>query len=346
MLVRGSSVAEDSAIMTNAGLEAAERLPCGAEFYRCALQVNPAHYIKTFRGDAAAPTDERAYVTSVLDKCVALDVRVLAVTDHNHAGSIELFRTEATARGIHIFPGFEIESSEGIHVLCIYAPGTQTNALERFLGELGIRGVDPSTTPSTKTFAEVLECVKAQGGITVAAHVTQEKGLLHSLHGQARANAWRNTNLLAVQIPGSIDNAPDDKRPILKNQNPDYRREPGAAERIGVAVVNAKDIAQPTDLDDPAATCWIKMSEISIEGLRQAFLDPSSRIRLASDPVPEAHVEFRAIAWEGGFLDGASMNLNENLNVLIGGRGSGKSTVIESIRYVLGLDGNPSTISV
>jgi chromosome segregation ATPase len=28
---------------------------------------------------------------------------------------------------------------------------------------------------------------------------------------------------------------------------------------------------------------------------------------------------------------------NENLNVLIGGRGTGKSTVIESLRYVLGL---------
>ena len=45
---------------------------------------------------------------------------------------------------------------------------------------------------------------------------------------------------------------------------------------------------------------------------------------------------------EGGFLDGTVMPLNPNLNVLIGGRGAGKSTVIESLRYVLGLDPNPS----
>jgi hypothetical protein len=79
------------------------------------------------------------------------------------------------------------------------------------------------------------------------------------------------------------------------------------------------------------------MSEVSIEGLRQAFLDSSSRIRLNTDPVPEEHTELEAIAWEGGFLDGSAIHFNENLNVLIGGRGTGKSTVIESIREVLDL---------
>ena len=102
--------------------------------------------------------------------------------------------------------------------------------------------------------------------------------------------------------------------------------------------MNAKDIAAPGDLEDPAATCWIKMSEVSIEGLHQAFLDPRSRIRLGSDPVPEERAELVAVTWEGGFLDGAGIHFSENLNVLIGGRGTGKSTVIESLRYVLGLE--------
>ena len=44
------------------------------------------------------------------------------------------------------------------------------------------------------------------------------------------------------------------------------------------------------------------------------------------------------MAWDGGFLDGAAVHLNSNLNVLVGGRGTGKSTVVESLRYVLGLD--------
>ena len=44
------------------------------------------------------------------------------------------------------------------------------------------------------------------------------------------------------------------------------------------------------------------------------------------------------ITWEGGFLRNTAVHFNENLNVLVGGRGTGKSTMIESIRYVLGLD--------
>ena len=82
------------------------------------------------------------------------------------------------------------------------------------------------------------------------------------------------------------------------------------------------------------------MSDVSIEGLRQAFLDPKSRIGLnspAGAPETEAHPELVSLAWEGGFLGGVEISLNPNLNVLIGGR-AGKSTVIESLRYVLELD--------
>ena len=41
---------------------------------------------------------------------------------------------------------------------------------------------------------------------------------------------------------------------------------------------------------------------------------------------------------KAGFLDGATVRFNPNLNVLVGGRGAGKSTIIESLRYVLDLE--------
>lgn len=318
-------------------MQAARALPKGAKFYRCAFQVNPAHYAETFRGNGHG-MDERAYVQKLLDRCVELGVEVIAVTDHNHAGSVALFREEATKRGITVFPGFEVASNEGIHVLCLYAPDATDAELQRFLGQLDITKTEPSSSLSKKSFSELLACVREQGGLTIAAHVTNDKGLLFTLHGQARINAWRDPNLVCVQIPGAIDEAPDDKRPILKNQNADYKREAGPDATTAMAIVNAGDVARPEDLDAPTSTCWVKMTEPSLEGLRQAFLDPVSRIRLASDPVAEAHAEFVAMAWQGGFLDGRAVCFNENLNVLIGGRGTGKSTVVESLRYVLGLE--------
>jgi hypothetical protein len=322
---------------TNAPLREARALPKGAKFYRCAFQVNPAGYAQKFRGNGHG-LDERTYVQKLLDRCVELDIEVIAVTDHNDAGSITLFREEAKPRNITVFPGFEVASSEGVHVLCIYPPDATDAALQRYLGEIGITTTEPSSSLSKKSFADLLECVRTQGGLTIAAHITQDKGLLNTLHGQARVQAWRDPNLLCVQIPGSVEEAPDDKRPILKNQNADYKREVGPDATTALAIVNAGDVAKPEDLDLATSTCWVKMTEPSLEGLRQAFLDPVSRIRLASDPIPEAHAEFVGLAWQGGFLDGRAVSFNENLNVLIGGRGTGKSTVIESLRYVLGLE--------
>jgi hypothetical protein len=309
----------------------------GAKFYQCAFQVNPAHYSATFRGSDHG-LDEKRYVTELLDKCVELGVEVIAVTDHNHAGSIGLFKQEASSRSITVFPGFEIASNEGVHVLCLYSPETNDTELQRFLGQLDITNTKPSTSLSRKPLNELLACVKEQGGQTIAAHVTHEKGLLNTLHGQARVNAWRDPNLLCVQLPGSVDEAPEDKRPILKNQNADYKRDPGAADGLAIAVVNACDVTKPEDLELPSATCWVKMTEPSLEGLRQAFLDPYSRIRLVSDDEAESHTEFQTMTWKGGFLDGCGLPFNENLNVLVGGRGTGKSTIVESLRYVLGLE--------
>jgi len=318
----------------------AKALPAGAVFHRCALQVNPHHYGATFRGKSPSE-DSHVHVQEIVAKAAEIGVSVLAVTDHNDVSGVSAFRSAAAGRAIHVFPGFELSSSEGIHVLCIYPQDTDEERLGRFLGEFGIRKTTPSSDLANKNFVDILRHVREQGGVAVAAHVTNESGLFKVLSGRPRVQAWQAEDLLAIQIPGPVDDLPQDVRQIVENKNADYRRPHAADEKLAVAVVSAKDIVQPEDLEDRSATCWIKMSEVSIEGLRQAFLDPGSRIRLnpkAGRLEPEDHAELVALAWEGGFLDGAAVHFNPNLNVLVGGRGTGKSTVVESIRSALGLD--------
>ena len=278
---------------------------------------------------------------AIVQRASDLGVSVLAITDHNHVGGVAAFRAAAEGRGIHIFPGFELSSSEGIHVLCIYAPDTTDDLLARYLGGFGITDTEPSARLADMAFVDILAKVRDQRGVAIAAHVTSNSGLLKILTGQARIRAWRSGDLLAIQIPGSVADLPHDVKQIVENTNSDYRRDPAAEDGLAIAVVNAKDITKPADLDDRSATCRIKMSEVTIEGLRQAFLDPGSRIRLnpREDKLePEEHAELVVLAWEGGFLDGTAIRFNPNLNVLVGGRGTGKSTVIESIRTVLGLE--------
>ncbi len=325
---------------TNDSIAMARGLPQGAVFHRCALQVNPHDYAINFRG-VASSSDAAAHVKAIIEKAVALGVSVLAITDHNSVSAVPEFRKAAEGQGVVVFPGFELSSSEGVHVLCIYPPNTDQERLGRLLGGFGIANTSPSTDLASQSFVDVLAKVQERGGIAIAAHVTNDKGLFQALSGQARIKAWQSENLLAIQIPGPIDDLPQDTLRIVRNRNPDYARPHAPEEDLAISVINAKDVVKADDLEDRSATCWIKMSEVSIEGLRQAFLDPVSRIRLnpKTDSLePEEHAELVALAWEGGFLDGAAVHFNPNLNVLVGGRGTGKSTVIESIRAVLALE--------
>ena len=317
--------------------EVAASVSSGAQFYRCALQVNPYHYAQTFRGHNR-DGDANEYAKAIMRRASELDISVIALTDHNSVKDIAIFKAAARERDIQLFPGFELSSSEGVHVLCIYPQSTEERQLDRFLGEFEITRTEPSSDLSKKPFDEILKRVRDQGGITIAAHVTTDKGLFEVLDGQARINAWKNENLLAIQIPGSTSDLADNLQLIVKNKDPNYKRECAASKNQAVAVINAKDVTEPEDLDHCTSTCWIKMSEVTIEGLRQAFLDPDSRIRLNSDPDLEDHAEFLNLSWESGFLDGVNVAFNPNLNILIGGRGAGKSTIIESLRCVLDLE--------
>lgn len=311
-------------------LQAALKLPNGARFYRCALQINPFAYLDTHNKPTAI-TSEDEYNKGIIETCLEIDIEIIAVTDHYRVKhSASLVRAARNA-GLYAFSGFEAVTKDGVHFLCLFDPD-KDDVLERFIGECGIHDTDQPSPTGSKDSIELLECAKTWGAVCIAAHVASEGGLLKKLSGQSRVNVWTNPDLLACALPGPVSDAPDGIRPILENKDAQHRRD-----RIP-AILNASDVNDPEDLRKDSASCFIKMSTVSVEAFRQAFLDPDSRIRLHSDPTHEPHAEFLAMTWEGGFLRDTAVHFNENLNVLVGGRGTGKSTMIESIRYALGLD--------
>ncbi|MGA9869190.1 MAG: hypothetical protein WBQ75_22380 [Acetobacteraceae bacterium] len=313
-----------------AGIKLAMHKSPGAWFYRCALQLNPFGYL----GRHAKPTsftDEAAYNAAVVEACRRENIRVAGITDHFRTATARSLADALKDAGIHVFCGFEASSSEGVHLLCLFPPAMSFEEIERIIGRCGVSNLKAASPLSDQSCERLMELIAACGGVTIAAHVCSASGLLTTLRGQSAARAWCSEHLLAAALPGPACEAPEAQRNIILNRDPNYQRDRPPA------IVNANDISDPLALSNPSATTWIKMSEVSIEGLRQAFLDPESRIRLNSDEMPSPHMELVAVAWAGGLLDGQSVRLSENLNVLIGGRGAGKSTLIESVRYAFDL---------
>ena len=325
-------ISSDSAAGTTVSerLNDALKLPNGARFYRCALQINPFAYLKRNNKQTTFRT-EAEYNAAIIEACQKAAIEVIGVTDHYRVAESESLVKAARAAGIFAFSGFEAVTKDGVHFLCLFDPDKDT-ILERFIGECGIHDTKVTSPTGSQDSSELLASAKKWGANCIAAHVASEGGLLKKLSGQSRVNVWTSPDLLACALAGPVSEAPEGLRPILENKDPQHHRE------YPVAVINASDVNSPADLLKDGASCFIKMSNVSVEALRQAFLDPDSRIRLHSDLQPDPHAEFVVVTWEGGFLDGTSVHFNENLNVLVGGRGTGKSTMVESLRYALGLD--------
>lgn len=303
----------------------------GARFHTCALQVNPYAYLKR-HAKQTKYDDESAYNAAVVAACQAEGIDVAGVTDHYRIASSARLIADLTAAGVIVLPGFEAVSKDGVHFLCLFAPGTPEAEIDRCIGDCGIIK-DDAYSPSGKFDAEqLLGAANRWGVVCIAAHVAAAGGLLKVISGQSAMRTWKSEHLFACSIAGPVKDIPQNVRAILENTDPQYQR------RRPVAVINASDVCDPSDLTNRNAKTYIKMSKVGLDGLRPAFLDPESRIRLLSDPEPPEKTEFGSVDWTGGFLDGLSIRFNENLNVLVGGPGSGKSTVIESIRYVLGLE--------
>lgn len=316
---------------TPKGIVGALGKPKGSQFYRCAFQVNPFEYGKRHSKDAGI-LSEGDYNDAMAKACRDNGIQVVAITDHFRFDASVSLAERLRADGITVFPGFEANSSEGVHILCIFSPGTTASEMNALIGACDVRDPKSDSPISNKTCEQLLQLVQSRGGVAISAHVTQSAGLLTTLNGTSRVNTWKSDYHIAAAIPGPIDNVPSGLLQICKNKNSDYQR------NRPVAFVNAADVSQPNDFAKDGATCLVKMTDISIEGLKQAFLDAEGRILLNSDGVPADYTRLVAISWDRGLLSEQSIALNAGLNVLIGGRGAGKSTVVESIRYAFGLE--------
>ncbi|EQD37305.1 hypothetical protein B1A_17650, partial [mine drainage metagenome] len=296
-----------------------------ARFWRCALQVNPVGYHSDYRGSEHGMS-EADYNQSLLAKCQELDIKVVGLTDHGSVDSVDTLRNVLAPHGIVVFPGFEIASTEKIHMVCLFPEDTTKDQLNCYLGSLQLTDPEEKVRPSRLGCIQLAETIKDLGGFWYAAHATQASGILF----QKSVHSWQRSDLVkAAQIPGSIDDLPTEYKSIVLNTDPNWKRE------RPIAVINAKDVAKPTDLDDASATCWIKMTRPTFDAFKVAFLDPESRIRLNSQKPEETAGEIRFMTISGGYLDGVEIAFSRHLNTVIGGRGTGKSTLLECLRYVL-----------
>ena len=291
------------------------------------MQVNPF----TYEGRNAPKRffeNEDAYNSALLDECQRLGISMIAVTDHWRVDSAEGLIAAAESRGIVALPGFEANSSEGINILVLFEAGTSFATVNAAIGKCGADpGCDNGTTG--EPYAKIMEQMTSAGALSIPAHVNAPPaGLLTTRSGQPLATLIRHKDLHAIGVSPGREPVKDQES-VVAGVGMFERTHP-------LAVIHADDVMGPRQLRDCGSSTWFKVSALSLESLKLAMRTPETRVSL-DDPRSSPRPHIRCVSWVGGYLDGVTVPISEELTALIGGRGAGKSTVIESIRYALNI---------
>lgn len=273
-----------------------------------------------------------AFVNAALKK----ELDAIAVTDHNSGEWIDKV-VEAAKGKLVVFPGVEITATGGkeggIHIVALFDISATTKTIENLLGALDIRE-DKYGKPDAFTKCspnEVIEIVSDRGGLPILAHADSTRGLLHDSKGEARTEAINNLKLAAVEVHDFAKYSN-----LLNGTDPNYRRRL-AVYRASDNRASASSSNHSTDgLGDRYA--YFKMDEITLEALRQCFCDPEVRIRsdvFIEDAAERTFPQLVSLTVSQGFLGGQTIEFHEGLNSIIGGKGVGKSLIVEFIRFVL-----------
>ncbi|MFH1929140.1 MAG: AAA family ATPase [Chloroflexota bacterium] len=306
----------------------------GARYYKADLHVHTPHDPERYerKGDLT--------VADVIEGAKAAGVEVIAITDHNCARGVDEAKAIGDREGVAVFPGVELTTFGGkpnVHIIVIFDRDADARRIEDFIGKTGIPMDEICTTEAVSTMgtAEVLsmryECVC----IAIAAHSKSSSGLFKAMSGQSRIAAYQGHALLAVEIPDEDNTDLPKVRRICEGRDTNYGPK-------CCAMIRSSDARSPAEIG--SRHTWLKMSDPpSLEGLRQAFLDFESRVRFERPEVTFPYIIGVAVEG-GGFLGrrdeqpGMRVHFNPYLNCIIGGRGTGKSAIIEVMRYALGME--------
>ena len=299
----------------------------GAHWVRAALQVNPFGY----EGRNAPKQffdDEAHYNAKLLDTCDELGIRLIGITDHWRVDSAVGLIAAAEDRGIVALPGFEANSSEGIHILVLFEAGTPLDDITAAIGRCGPNPGCPNGTTG-ESYANIMSRMAEAGALAIPAHANvRPTGLLTTRSGQPLAAMIKHPDLHAIGISPHVDAAKDQNAVVQGT---------GDFERVHpLAEIHADDVMGPRQLKKSGASTWFKVSSASLESLKLAVRTPETRVSL-SDPQLTPRARIKNVSWVGGYLDRVTLPISSDLTALIGGRGAGKSTVIESLRYALDL---------
>jgi hypothetical protein len=312
----------------------------GAQFLKADLHIHS-------HGGSADVKDPNMTPEAIIETARALNLSIIAITDHNSdrntKASIDL--AQKYAGELMVLAGAEITTANG-HLLA-YFRAEESAAVRDLLARINIVGKPGDRDSHTAmSMTNVMHEVERLGGVCLAAHIDRAKtGFERIVTGYP---SWKkdiisSSGLYGLEFddPGHLiwysgedEPTPDgaERKKLLAARAASTATSP----RVSLAALQNSDAHSIVDLKAGRELTRLKMDELSFDAFRTALIDPGARVRPTAT-VPPVVPRVLGMHFKGGFLDGETIHFSSNLNCFIGGRGTGKSTAVQSLAYGLGV---------
>lgn len=323
----------------------------GTRWYKCDFHL---HTMQSECYESKKDTSNE-WIKQVKEK----GLNCIAVTDHNDYRSIDEMMRVGKENNITVFPGVEITcDSSKIHILIIFDKTKSQDNVRDFLSKFDIEGELVGSHDGTdKSAIEICMKAKEKGALVIAAHIDEYNGLGNM--GAANIEKFLNRRYIdAVQVVNKIYwddyKQKKNKEELTERLSKKYGKELSWENidpwrKVYDKALKSK-IPMLTFSDNPCAEgkskhglwgigrnyTWLKMdSNPNLESIRQAFLSGDMRIRLDSESksIPEKLPEYwiKSIKLSDSKITPKvplNIDFSPQLNSIIGGRGSGKSSIV------------------
>ncbi len=289
---------------------------------------------------------DNSFVSDYAKQLSKEKIGIAAITNHNKFdfNEYKALAKKARKQEIYVLPGVELsvnDGANGIHCLVIFNPiewlEYGTDYINQFITQTfaGKHNYENENGRSNDNLIETIKKLNAfeKDYFIIMAHIEQRSGFYNELDG-GRLQELSNNPLFRKAVLGfqkvRSRDVIDKLNLWLDNNMPAFVEGSDAKNIEGIGTGNCvNDITQKT---------YLKIGAFNFEAIKYALLD--KQFRQDTEKPNPVNGYIKSISFKGGKLDGSTLHLNHSMNNLIGIRGSGKSSILEAIRYALDFDLN------
>lgn len=273
----------------------------------------------------------------IIDILAEKEISVVAITDHHtmDIDRIQELQLLGKDKGITVLPGIEFladaRGKDPIHFIGIFS---DTSNISYIWGQLknttNIKQIEGSNKKHNEVYCDLIDTmklIKELGGITTIHAGSKTNNIENITNSLPHAIAQKEdiVDLVDIYELGKVT----DKEGYIKNVFPNIGK------YIPMIIASDNHDIKNYSLKE---NCWIK-ADPTFEGLKQIIYEPEERVRIQEEEPDfkedkEIIDKIRFISPTNKFRK-EEIHLNPNLNVIIGGKSSGKSILLYSIAKTL-----------